>query len=280
MKKINLANGQSTAFYDTGKTTNALPVVLLHGFCEDSSVWDAIMPFLNELRIIRVDLPGFGKSALPHPPGMDAYADAVYAVLDGLELEQCLLAGHSMGGYTALAFARRYPGRLAGLSLLHSHPYRDTPEKIENRRRGIDMLQSGRKNLYVAQLFPGLFAPDFARLHPELLKTLIAQGCRQPTGGITAALQAMIDRDDHLDTLRQAGFPVQFILGGQDAIVPPEQGLAAAALPAMADVHLFPEVGHMGMFEAPRKTAAALAAFWQLVNTRNRADANKTQTII
>ncbi|HRI60038.1 MAG TPA: alpha/beta fold hydrolase, partial [Saprospiraceae bacterium] len=183
MKHTLLSNGRRIAYRSDG-VAGALPLVLLHGFCEDATVWDGFIAPLNNLRIIRIDLPGFGGSDLPVTSGMDVYADAVCAVLNDLSIETCVLVGHSMGGYAALEFAEKYPERLAGLSLFHSHPFEDTPERKEARRRGVEMLQSGKLDLYVAQLFPGLFAEAFAKANPQIIDALIGQGKRHSAEGI------------------------------------------------------------------------------------------------
>lgn len=267
MKHTLLSNGRRIAYRSDGDAPG-IPLVLLHGFCEDATVWDGFMGALKDIRVIRIDLPGFGGSELALVPGMDVYADAVCAVLNDLSIEKCILVGHSMGGYTALEFAEKYAERLAGLGLFHSHPFEDTPERKEARRRGIEMLQSGKRDLYVAQLFPGLFPEAFAKNHPALIDALIANGKHQPAEGIAAALEGMIDRKNHLATLRASACPVLFLLGTEDAIVAPEQGLQAAVLPNIADVHLLPGVGHMGMFEAPEKCLRIVRRFWQFCAAR------------
>lgn len=268
MKYSLLSNGLRIAYTSSGRQNIPAPLVLLHGFCEDASVWAPLLPLLRGIRLVRIDLPGFGGSDLPLTPGIDASADAVCAILNELGVEHCILAGHSMGGYVALEFARKYPERLAGLGLLHSHPYEDSPDRKENRRRGIEMLHNGKQDLYVAQLFPGLFAPAYAREHPEVVQALIRRGRRQSGEGIAAALQAMIDRGDHQDTLRKSTYPVLFVFGAYDAIIPVESGLAAAQLPDLADIHVLDTAGHMGMFESTEATARALRDFNDLCIAR------------
>lgn len=278
MKYRLLANGRHIAYFSSGNNNNRLPLVLLHGFCEESSLWDNLLPYLPDQQIIRVDLPGFGGSDLPLTPGMESYAAAVCAVLNELNIQRCVLFGHSMGGYTALAFAQNYPERLAGFSLLHSHPFEDGPEQIENRRRGIEMLQTGKKDLYISQLFPGLFTPAYVKKHPEVVELLIQKGRQLTKAGIITALTGMMERKDHVETLKTSTCPVQFILGSLDGIVPLERTLAAAALPDTADIRVFPEVAHMGMFEAPEQTAQAIHEFWQFCQPASHMnDSNKTQ---
>ncbi len=280
MKIVRLADGRRLACYPTGEhTPEALPLVLLHGFCEDSSVWDPMLPFLGDTPVWRMDLPGFGGSDLPAVPGMGAYAADVRAALQALGIARCVLAGHSMGGYTALAFANTYPEMLAGISIVHAHPYSDTLERIEVRRRGIEMVQAGKKDLYVAQVIPGLFAPLFAQSHPQTVDALVQRGRQQLAEGIVAALEGMIERSEHLVTLRDSPFPVQFVLGDQDAIIPLEDALAAATLPSTADIRVLPGVGHLGMIEQPQQTALMLRDFRQFCLQRHGTDhVNKKQT--
>lgn len=264
MKHLLPFNGQNVAYFVASPNgLDVPPLVLLHGFCEDSSLWAPVLPAFPQVPVVRIDLPGFGNSDLPRTPGMETYADAVCAVLNELGIERAVLAGHSMGGYVALAFARAYPERLAGFSLVHSHPYPDPPERIETRRRGIALLQAGKKDQYVAQLFPNLFAPAFAQAHPEIVEALIQTGRQQSAEGIIAALEGMIERQNHVDTLRDSTCPVQFILGEQDSIIPLEEALAAATLPTQVDIRVLAAVGHTGMFEATDQTASALRDFWQ-----------------
>lgn len=248
-----------------GDLSTALPLVLLHGFCEDAGIWDSLKGHWAGLPLVAIDLPGFGNSEPPEVPGMSAYTEAVIAVLERLSLPKALLVGHSLGGYVALEFAAHFPEHLAGLCLFHSHPYEDTLERKEGRRRAIELLRAGKKEAYLKQLYPGLFAPEFIAAHPEILETLMQSGRSYPVEGIVAALTAMMQRREHLDTLRDATFPVQFVLGDQDALIPVEQALKAAVLPATSKIDLLKGVGHMSMFEAPEKAAEAVRGFWEHV---------------
>lgn len=247
---------------------DGFPLVLLHGFCEDASVWEGLIPQMRNLPVICPDLPGFGGSDVPLAADMGAYAEALLAVLNEFSVEKCVLVGHSMGGYAALEFAEKHPERLAGLGLFHSHPFEDSPERKEVRRRGVEMVESGKRDLYVSQLFPGLFAEAFLKTSPQVVEALISNGKKQSPEGIAAALKSMMARKNHVATLRSIACPMLFLLGSEDAIVSPEQGLQAAVLPSVADVQILEGAGHMGMFEATEKTAQILRGFWEFCAKR------------
>jgi 3-oxoadipate enol-lactonase len=283
MENTLVVNGRCVFWYVHGPAPdpNTTPLVLLHGFCEDADVWTYVLEVMKkdptlcrddkdpvfrstdfgQKTVICVDLPGFGMSETPVSPGMDVYAEAVCAVLNALNVSKALLAGHSMGGYTALAFAAKYPERLAGLSLVHSHPFADTEEQKANRRRGIELLQNGKKEAYVSQLVPGLFPESFRKILPEFVQTQLEQARRQSAEGIARALQGMIDRADHSALLSELTVPVQFVVGELDTLVPPALLLPLLAKPKVSDVQWLSDCGHMGLIENPQRVAEALTQF-------------------
>ncbi|RDC64641.1 alpha/beta fold hydrolase [Adhaeribacter pallidiroseus] len=118
-------------------------LVFLHGFCESKEIWEAfIQPFRETYRVIAIDLPGFGKNTAPRASySMEEAAAYVYQVLKALEIKKCVLVGHSMGGYAALAFAEKYRGMLSGLCLFHSSALPDSKEKKEARTKTIKFIK-------------------------------------------------------------------------------------------------------------------------------------------
>lgn len=262
MKKIKISDQQEIAYFFDGPTHHT-PLVLLHGFCEDASVWDPILPYLQDVPVLRLNLPGFGESSMPDSIRMEDYAHAILSAVTLLGHQRCVLVGHSLGGYVALEYLRHHPEHLVGMGLFHSHPFPDDDEKKNNRRRGIETLQQGKRDLYVTQLFPGLFTPAFVKEHPEVIATLTEAGKQHESGGIIAALEAMIARPDHSVTLKNAEYPVLFILGEEDKLVPLEETLQAATWPVMSDIHVLPGVAHMGMWESTEESAEALKKFWE-----------------
>lgn len=259
MKTIPFRNAQ-VAYQIEGK---GFPVVLLHGFCEDSRIWEDFKQDLLEenYRVVTIDLPGFGESEVVRPASIQYYAEAVLAVLDAKKLIEVIAIGHSMGGYTALALAELAPERLRGLGLFHSQPYADSLEKKGARHKQIDFINRQGHQLYVKQLVPKLFASSYGLSHPFDLDKLIHRAARYQADGIIAGLEAMANRPDRAAVLQQISCPVLFIVGEEDTAVPVEASRNQLALPAIADIHVLEKVAHMGMIEARRKTQLMVRQF-------------------
>jgi pimeloyl-ACP methyl ester carboxylesterase len=257
-----LSGHQKIAYRKDGLSTGFPPLVLLHGFCEDSRLWDGWLKAAPGLQVIRIDLPGFGQSDLAAEPSIAAYATAVKSVLHHESVTQCVMIGHSMGGYTALAFAELYPEYLCGMGLMHSHPFADTQEQKENRMRGIEMIRSGKKNLYVAQLFPKLFEDTFEIEQQELVQKVIQHGQEQSDEGIINALESMKNRPDRTAVLSRPAFPVLFVLGKKDVLIPFMPVLKVTTMVWQTELYLPDNVAHMGMYEAPEATAQMVKGFW------------------
>ena len=114
---------------------SGLALVLLHGLGLDHSIWKSIARnCAPSARIIMPDLRGHGLSGTPEGIyTMDAMATDVKRLLDRIKIEKIVLAGHSMGGYVALAFAKEYPDLLNGLILVTTNADEDPPDKRQAR---------------------------------------------------------------------------------------------------------------------------------------------------
>ena len=134
------------------------PIVFLHGFTESQKIWKHFVKALsNEFRVITIDLPGHGKSeCIGDVHTMELQADVVHTVLKKEGIRRCIMTGHSMGGYVTLAFARKYPGKLKGFCIFHSHCFADSPEDRENRDRTIEVVSNDKFGFltnFIANLF-------------------------------------------------------------------------------------------------------------------------------
>ena len=243
-------------------------LVFVHGFCEDSRIWDDFKkPFLDQYQILTFDLPGFGQSDINGSFSIKGYAQLLKALVDHLEIKTFTLIGHSMGGYASLAFAEDYSSYLNGLGLFHSHPYPDTADKKAHRSKSMEFVERNGSAPYVAQVIPNLFAPDYAKANAEFVDDLVQKAALYPSAGLTNALAAMRDRPDRSGVLKTNEVPVLFILGKLDTAIPYDGSIAQTILPNIAQVELMETVGHMGMFEATEQTQEMLKTYLQLVHS-------------
>ncbi|HEX8350111.1 MAG TPA: alpha/beta hydrolase, partial [Hymenobacter sp.] len=116
-------------------------VVLLHGFGEDATIWERQFDSFPGYRLFVPHLPGSGGSEMGADMSMEGMAEAMHALLIAEAATPCLLLGHSMGGYVALAFAEHYPEALLGFGLIHSSAFADSEEKVATRRKSILFIQ-------------------------------------------------------------------------------------------------------------------------------------------
>ena len=152
---INVFKGIDVHYEDNGKGS---AVVLLHGFLENKTIWDGILPSLTkDKRVITIDLLGHGLTGcLGYIHTMEDMAEAVYGVLRTLRLRKVKLIGHSMGGYVALAFLELYPNMVKSICLMNSTAEGDSSERKLNRDRAIAAVKHNYKNfirMSIANLF-------------------------------------------------------------------------------------------------------------------------------
>ncbi|GAA4319663.1 alpha/beta hydrolase [Flaviaesturariibacter amylovorans] len=241
-------------------------LVLLHGFGEDSGIWARQQELAAHCRLLLPDLPGSGRSAPTGDLSMEGMADAVAAMLDAEGISRCILVGHSMGGYVALAFGERYPGRLQGLGLFHSTAYADTEEKRETRRKGIAFIEKNGGTAFLRASTPNLYSEESRTRRPELVAAHLSGTLPVADATLTAYYRSMIERPDRSAMLKDAKIPVLFLLGRHDNAVPLKDGLAQCVLPDRGMVFLMNEAGHMGMVECPEAANDQLLTYLRFVN--------------
>jgi pimeloyl-ACP methyl ester carboxylesterase len=253
MNKV-LLNGIQLAYDRQGQ---GMPLVLIHGYPLDHTIWDPVVPLLeNDFDLILPDLRGFGQSAAVNTRYLLADMAADLAVLlDFLKFKKVVIAGHSMGGYVALAFARRHSSCLCGLGMVASQAIADSPEKKASRFQMADRVEANGVG-EVAESMPSLLTADAG--FQATLKQLIL---RQPPEGVAGALRAMAERPDSTDILSSFDFPMAIIHGLTDKIMPIERARDVRAAVKKCSLVEIEGVGHMPMMEAPQVTAEALRTF-------------------
>ena len=253
MEKVNI-DGINIAYARRGQ---GAPLVLIHGYPLDHSIWNEVAPLLErDFDVILPDMRGFGQSdVMEADDSILDYASDIAGLLTHLKIARAYVAGHSMGGYVALAFARLYEERLSGLGMISSQMAADTQERKAGRYANAEqVLKEGVQP--VADAMTTKLSADPAI--QDYVRTVIE---RQPPLGVASALRAMANRPDSSDIFKTFPFPVVIVHGDSDMLIPVERGQEMKdALPSARYVEL-PGVGHMPMMENPRGVSEALHAF-------------------
>ena len=250
MEKVKV-NGIQIAYNRKG---TGKPLVLVHGYPLDHTIWDEVVPLLeNDFDIILPDLRGFGQSDVVESQYkiVDMAAD-IAGLLDHLGIEKAAIVGHSMGGYVSLAFASAYPGRVLGLGLVASQALADSPEGKQGRYAAAEeIMKTGVES--VAEAFSPKLTPN-ERVQ-AYVQNLIAE---QRSAGLAGALKAMAERDDSTSVLSSFTFPVVVVHGKADELIPVQRAQEIKTEIPHATLMELPGIGHMPMMEDIQATATTL----------------------
>ncbi|MEX0676916.1 MAG: alpha/beta fold hydrolase [Pirellulales bacterium] len=241
-----------------------MPVLLVHGFPLDHSMWDAQIAHLSQRwQIIAPDLRGFGGSQVTSGTvTMEQMADDLAALADTLGIDEpIVLCGLSMGGYVALEFWRKYAARLRGLVLCDTRAAADTPEAAAGRLETVErVLREGNEPLADAML-PKLFAPATLKNHPNLYALERQKILAAHPEGVAAALGGMATRRDFRDELANISLPALVIVGEHDSISTVDEMRSIAKAIAAAEFVIIPGSGHMTPLENPDGFNEAIELF-------------------
>ena len=195
-------------------------MVLLHGFLENKTMWNAFIPELSQkYRVITIDLLGHGETeCLGYVHSMEDQADMVHAVLNELKIRKSVFIGHSMGGYVALTFAELYSDNVKGIVLQNSTSRADSDERKTNRDRAIKAVKQNYTN-FVRLSITNLFSEDNRERLENEIENVKLEALKTPLQGIVAALEGMKIRKDREVLLHFAPYPIQLILGKKDGVL-------------------------------------------------------------
>lgn len=253
-------NGGKIYYTDSGEGQT---ILLLHGYLESSEVWSSFAGRLSgKYRVIAVDLPGHGLSSVfSESHSMEFIAEAIKALLDNLNIRKVFLAGHSLGGYVALAFVEMFPESLAGYSLLHSHPFADSPEALQKRDREINIVKAGKKYLMYPDNVSMMFAPENIEKFSDALERSKFIASRISDEGIIAVLKGMMIRPSRLHVMEQGIVPCLWILGRKDSYISCDTVQSKVNLPAGSKTVVLENSGHLGFVEEEELVLDAISAF-------------------
>jgi len=239
------------------------PLLLVHGFPLDGRMWAPQVEALGiGRRVLVPDLLGFGGTPLPEGLcGLERQAEALAAFATAHGAHRLVVCGLSMGGYIALAFAERFPERLAGLILADTRAGADPEPARQARALNADRVLRAGVGFIAEDMLPKLFHPrrrDGKHAVADEVRSIMLG---QRPEGVAAALRAMGERPSRETVLENLECPVLIIVGEGDQVTPPEEARAMAALNPRSRLLVIPDAGHLSNLENPGAFNEGVASF-------------------
>lgn len=233
----------ATLYYESAG--DGPPVVFLHGAAGNHiSWWQQVPHFRRRYRCITIDHRGFGQSLDESGEGAARYADDLEALLAQLGVERVALVAQSMGGRTALGFAVRHPRRVRALVMADTWGFFDWPEQVARADRLREQQPERGEPLAVRALGARFQARELGRTF--LYRQIDGLNPPRPETANPTNPAAGLPTREQVAALR---VPALFIVGGDDALVPPPLIRAVHELIGGSEYHEFPGLGHSVYFE-------------------------------
>jgi pimeloyl-ACP methyl ester carboxylesterase len=226
MERFITAGGIAVHILDSEKGEKC--IILLHGYLETMYIWSEFADLLSrQYRVIVMDIPGHGLT--DYAPAdtmgnrintMDFCASVVKEVLDKCSVSKAVIGGHSLGGYIALACCRLYPEIFKKLILFNSHPYEDPEEKAVDRKREIDIIESGKLSMLASVSIPKMYSRSNLRKMDEKIRETVELCETHDPMGIVASIKGMQLRPNSSSLLSNSPVPAMVIVGDEDTFMP------------------------------------------------------------
>ena len=226
------------------------PVIFLHGFMENGTMWDDLIADLP-VKAFCVDLNGHGLSPLDenHECSVAFMAEQVLEIVSQEKLEQAIIVGHSLGGYVALELFKRCT-TLEHLVLFHSHPWDDSPEKQKDRERVAELVTQ-KKDFFIQEAVPNLFFKP--ELHQQQVQRYISMAKMLTPEAISWTALAMKNRVDCSELLVKNPMKFTCVIGNKDKLIRTEL-LESSCKSAGINTIVLEGIGHMAQAENPKRT--------------------------
>jgi pimeloyl-ACP methyl ester carboxylesterase len=267
-----LVNGIEVHYREAGE---GFPLVLVHGFTGNSRNWALTVPVLRErFRTVSLDLRGHGLSGKPtqrEDYTLELMASDVKRLLDQLEINECYLAGHSMGGMISQHIVLSNPGLVRALVLVDTAA--EVPqtllfkERIKERQRLIDIAQKeGMEAVFEEQLRTDP-QRELLEANDDFVRTWRDQFLMTSVDAYVHCAHGMSARPSLLEELRTVSVPTLIVCGVNDMpFVEPSRRMHEAI--TGSELVMLEGTGHSPQIEAPAKFNEVLLGFLDRVHER------------
>lgn len=228
-----------------------LPVVFIHGFPFDHTMWEPQMLALpNEYRAIAYDVRGHGESDVADGIySIEFFVDDLIGLLDHLVLKQVVLCGLSMGGYIALRAVERHPDRFKGLILCDTRSEADPNEGKAKRSASIKAVKTNGVKAFVEGFVKAVFAAQSLEKNTAAVEKIKTTIIGNSPLGICGTLLALASRTDTTASLSNIKVPTLIMVGEHDALTPVAASQSMHEKIAGSELQVLPNAAHMSNLE-------------------------------
>lgn len=250
MPYANTPSGRLFFVHRSSRTAAGPTVLFVHGAGGHALLWGAVMNHLPGIHCEAVDLPGHGRSPGSGHLSIDGYSAVILELADALNLQDIVVAGHSMGGAIALSLALLAPSRIRALVLV------STAARLAVAPTLLQQMAEDPAAA-VQWIIENGYGPGVSERMLHLSREQLAQ---VPPSALHSDYVACSTFDVR-DRLAEIGCPALLLCGSVDRLTPPQQMRAIQKAMPAARFELVPGAGHMLPMEQPEALAKAIAAF-------------------
>ena len=242
---------ETTINYTERGLPQGIPVVFIHGFPLNHTMWEPQMKALpNHFRAITYDIRGHGDSDVGDGQyTIEFFVDDLLALLNHLVIDRAIICGLSMGGYIALRAYERFPERIKALVLCDTKSEADTNEAKLKRSAAVKVVKSSGTSAYAEEFAGAIFAPQTFQSHPGLVENVKKMIRANSPVGIAGAALALGCRTDTSAVLPLIKVPTLILVGEQDKLTPPAIAESMHKQIPRSELHVIPYAAHMSNLE-------------------------------
>lgn len=241
-------------------------LLCIHGLGGSSNTWTSLLQALEGFKVIRPDLPGSARSALPDEKlSIDVYVTALEQLVVAMNIESVHVAAHSLGTIVAQHFALRNASKVKSLALfgpLLAPP--DAGRPVIHARAALARTGPAGMQQIADAIVKGATSPETKAQQPAVLALVRESVMRQPFEGYAQACESLAEAQ--AAAIEGIRVPALLMTGDQDGVAP------AADVNAMAErihgsrVVVFEGCGHWATFEKPQACMQELENFYSRVS--------------
>jgi 3-oxoadipate enol-lactonase len=258
IQKVRMRDGAEIACEVRGYANASPPLVLVHSLAMDHTFWDAVASLLiGTTTVLTYDCRGHGQSDKPEGRYcVEEFADDLADLVEHFNWRTAVVAGASMGGCIALAYAAAYPDRVAGLGLFDTTAGYNAPDKWEERAvtaetKGLEAMVEFQTTRW--------FTDAFRASHKDAVDAAVAVFLANPARCYAQACR-MLGLFDITHALPRLKMPARIVVGEEDYATPVAMSEVLHHGIARSSLTVIPNARHLTPLECPNKIAAELQA--------------------